>query len=68
MVKKSDGKERSIRYVSASTYWHGGRQIIAQELMQQLFGDLGALVTHEEELHAVWSDPDRGEAFIQRLV
>jgi type I restriction enzyme R subunit len=35
--------------------------------MQQLFGDLGALVADEDELRAVWSDPDRREAFIQRL-
>jgi type I restriction enzyme R subunit len=67
VVRLSDGHERSIRYVSATTYWHEGRQITAQEFMQQLFGDLGALVADEDELRAVWSDPDRREAFIQRL-
>ena len=67
VVKLSDGKERSIQYISATTYWHDGRQITAQEFMRQLFGDLGTLVTDEDELRAIWSDPDKREAFIQRL-
>jgi type I restriction enzyme R subunit len=67
LVKLADGKERSIRYVSATTYWHEGRQITAQEFMQQLFGDLGKLVASEDELRVLWSDPDRREAFQQRL-
>lgn len=67
VVKLADGKERSIRYIGATTYWHDGRQITAQEFMQQLFGDLGGLVADEDELRAVWSDPERRESFIQRL-
>ncbi len=67
VVKLADGKERRIRYVSATTYWHEGRQITAQEFMAQLFGDLGNLVASEDELRAVWSDPDRRETFLQRL-
>lgn len=67
VVKLADGKERSIRYLAATTYWHEGRQITAQEFMQQLFGDLGNLVATEDELRAVWSDPDRREVFQQRL-
>ncbi|WP_350016334.1 DEAD/DEAH box helicase family protein [Rhodanobacter sp. IGA1.0] len=67
IVKLADGKERSIRYLAATTYWHEGRQITAQEFMQQLFGDLNNLVASEEDLRAVWSDPDRREAFQQRL-
>jgi type I restriction enzyme R subunit len=68
VVKLSDGKERSIRYLAATTYWsNDGRMITAQEFMQQLFGDLDALVTNEDELRAIWSDPDMREAFIQRL-
>lgn len=67
VVKLADGKERSIRYLAATTYWHEGRQITAQEFMQQLFGDLGNLVASEDELRSVWSDPDRREAFQRRL-
>jgi type I restriction enzyme, R subunit len=63
-----DGKERTIRYVAATTYWsHDGRPITAQEFMDQLFGDLGTLVASEDELRAIWSDPARRAAFIQRL-
>ncbi len=67
VVKLSDGRERSIRYLSATTYWHDGRQITAQEFMQQLFGDLDGLVANEDELRAIWSDPDRRELFMKRL-
>jgi type I restriction enzyme R subunit len=35
--------------------------------MAQLFGDLGSLVTTEDELREIWSDPERREGFIQRL-
>ncbi|MBX3020023.1 MAG: DEAD/DEAH box helicase family protein, partial [Bdellovibrionaceae bacterium] len=62
VVKLSDGKERSIRYLAATTYWHEGRQITAQEFMQQLFGDLDGLVEDEDELRTIWSDPDKREA------
>ncbi len=67
IVKLADGRERSIRYLSATTYWHEGRQITAQQFMAQLFGDLGTLVADEDALRAVWSDPDRRESFLQRL-
>ncbi len=68
VVKLGDGKERQIRYISATTYWsHDGRLITAQEFVEQLFGDLGTLVASEDELRAVWSDPERREGFIQRL-
>ncbi len=69
VVKLSDGRERSIHYIAATTYWsNDGRMITAQEFMQQLFGDLDALLKDEDELRAIWSDPDRRESFIQRLV
>ncbi|MGH8127032.1 MAG: type I restriction-modification enzyme R subunit C-terminal domain-containing protein, partial [Gammaproteobacteria bacterium] len=68
VVKLADGKERKIRYIAATSYWsHDGRPITAQEFMEQLFGDLGTLVTSEDELRTVWSDPERRIAFIQRL-
>jgi hypothetical protein len=68
VVKLADGKERTIRYLSATTYWsHDGRPITAQEFMEQLFGDLGTLVATEDELRTLWSDPDRREGFMQRL-
>ncbi|RAP59218.1 type I restriction endonuclease subunit R [Oleiagrimonas sp. MCCC 1A03011] len=68
IVKLADGKERTIHYLRATTYWsHDGRPITAKEFMEQLFGDLGTMVTSEDELRTIWSDPDRREAFMQRL-
>jgi type I restriction enzyme R subunit len=68
VVKLADGKERQIRYIANTSYWsQDGRPITAQEFMQQLFGDLGTLVTSEDELRRVWSDPERRVAFIRRL-
>ncbi|MBM9593437.1 DEAD/DEAH box helicase family protein [Rhodobacteraceae bacterium MCCB 386] len=68
VVKLADGKERQIRYIASTSYWsHDGRPITAQEFMEQLFGDLGTLVASEDELRAVWSDPERRNAFILRL-
>lgn len=35
--------------------------------MDQLLGNLGWLVTSEDELRKIWSDPERREGFIERL-
>lgn len=69
VIKLADGKERKIRYIAATTYWsHDGRPITAQEFMEQLFGDLSMLVASEDDLRTAWSDPERREAFMQRLI
>tara|TARA_R110002124_G_scaffold252478_1_gene417867 strand:- start:612 stop:2924 length:2313 start_codon:yes stop_codon:yes gene_type:complete len=67
VLKLADGKERTIRYIAATTYMFNGRPISAQEFMDNLFGDLGSLVADEDELRRVWSDPDTRTAFIDRL-
>ncbi|MCK9488647.1 MAG: DEAD/DEAH box helicase family protein [Xanthomonadales bacterium] len=67
IVKLSDGNTRRIRYIGATTYWWQGRMISAQQFLHQLFGDLGQLIVSEDELRQVWSDPERREAFLQRL-
>ena len=69
VIKLADGKERKIRYIAATTYWsHDGRPITAQEFMEQLFGDLNILVATEDDLRTAWRDPERREAFMQRLI
>lgn len=67
VVKLADGKDRKIRYIAETTYWFNGRQITATEFMEQLFGDLGTMVTDADELREIWTDPDRRTAFIRRL-
>lgn len=67
IVKLADGKERKIRYVGATHYMLNGRPITGQQFMEHLFGDLGTLLTSEDELREIWSEPDRRKAFLQRL-
>lgn len=68
VVKLADGKGRQIRYLATTTYWsHDGRPITAREFMEQLFGDLSGLLTDEDELRKIWSDPDRRTVFMQRI-
>jgi type I restriction enzyme R subunit len=67
VVKLADGKDRQIKYIAATTYWFNGRQITGQEFMEQLFGDLGSLVTDEDELREIWSNPETRSAFLTKL-
>ena len=69
VIRLADGKDRSIKYIAATTYWsHDGKPISAQEFMEQLFGDLSTLVTTEDELRKVWSDPDARVRFMGQLI
>jgi type I restriction enzyme R subunit len=68
VIKLADGKARQIRYLATTSYWsHDGTPITAQQFMAQLFGDLQGLIESEEQLRAIWSDPDQREHFIERL-
>ena len=68
VVKLADGKERQIRYLATTSYWsHEGTPITAQQFMEQLFGDLQGLVESEEQLRAIWSDPEQRTGFIEKL-
>ena len=66
-MKLADGKDRQIKYIAATTYWFNGRQITGQEFMEQLFGDLGSLLTGEDELREIWSNPETRGAFLTKL-
>jgi type I restriction enzyme R subunit len=67
VVKLADGKERAISYIGNTLYMLNGRPISGAEFMEHLFGDLGTLVAGEDELRAIWSDPERRKGFLQRL-
>jgi len=67
-IKLADGKTRSIRFIATTTYWSAdGKPISAQEFMDRLFGDLTGLITDEDHLRKVWSDPDSRETFLKQL-
>jgi type I restriction enzyme R subunit len=68
VVKLSDGSVRKIKYIASTTYWSPeGKPISAQEFLKRLFGDLSGIVTDEDQLRAVWSDPDNRERFLEQL-
>ena len=67
-VKLADGKARTIRYIAATTYWSAdGKPISAAEFLERLFGDLKGMIADEDELRAIWSDPDNRTKFLERL-
>jgi len=68
VVKLSDGKARKIQYIASTTYWSPeGKPITAAEFLERLFGDLKGIVTDEDHLRSVWSDPDNRERFLDQL-
>jgi type I restriction enzyme R subunit len=68
VVKLSDGSVRRIKYIASTTYWSPeGKPISAQEFLERLFGDLTGVVADEDQLRAVWSDPDNRERFLEQL-
>lgn len=67
-VKLADGKARNIHYIAATTYWSPeGKLISAQEFLERLFGDLSELVSGEDELREIWSNPETRAHFGQTL-
>lgn len=68
VVKLADGKERKIRYIATTSYYsHDGKLISGQEFMEQLFGDLADLVTDEDQLREIWSNPETRVQFLKVL-
>ncbi|MCY3597522.1 MAG: DEAD/DEAH box helicase family protein [Rhodospirillales bacterium] len=68
VVRLADGKERTIQYISATTYWSAdGKPISAAEFVRQLFGDLAGMVDDEDQLRSIWSDPENREKFLELL-
>ncbi|WP_299703538.1 EcoAI/FtnUII family type I restriction enzme subunit R [uncultured Tateyamaria sp.] len=68
VVRLADGKERQIRFIGTTTYWsHDGKPISAKEFMNQLFGDLEGLISDEDQLRKIWSDPETRSRFLAQL-
>ena len=68
-IRLSDGKEREIQHTVATSFWNPDGQVIsAQEFMQALFGLLlPAFFADEEELRALWSNPQTRKALLAKL-
>jgi type I restriction enzyme R subunit len=67
-IKLADGKERTIQHMMATTFWSpDGRPMSAAEFVTRLFGELPALFKDEDELRALWSQPDTRRALLDSL-
>ncbi len=67
-ITLADGKERSIQHITATTFWSvDGRPMSAAEFVTRLFGELPALFKDEDELRALWSQPDTRKALLDSL-
>ena len=67
-IKLADGKERTIQHMMATTFWSpDGKPMSAAEFISRLFGDLPDLFRDEDELRALWSQPDTRKALLENL-
>ncbi len=55
----ADGKARTIQHMMATSFWHpDGTPMSSQQFMELLFGRLPEFFKDEDELRALWSNPD----------
>jgi type I restriction enzyme R subunit len=68
IIRLADGKERTIQYIAATTYWGpDGKPMSAQQFLERLFGDLSAMIGDEDDLRRKWSNPDSRERLLAVL-
>jgi type I restriction enzyme R subunit len=67
-VKLADGKARNIQHMMCTTFWHpDGTPMSAQQFMGMLFGKLPEFFKDEDELRALWSEPETRKKLLQGL-
>jgi type I restriction enzyme R subunit len=67
-VKLADGKARTIQHMMATSFWHpDGTPMSAHQFLEMLFGKLPEFFKDEDELRALWSDPDTRARLLQGL-
>jgi type I restriction enzyme, R subunit len=67
-VRLADGKARTIQHMMCTTFWHpDGTPMSAQQFMEMLFGKLPEFFKDEDELRALWSEPDTRKKLLQGL-
>lgn len=68
VIRLADGKDRAFQHISATTFWSvDGRPVSAQQFIQDLFGQLPDLFRDEDELRALWSQPDTRRKLVEGL-
>jgi type I restriction enzyme, R subunit len=67
-VKLADGKERTIQHMMATSFWSlDGTPISAAQFLESLFGTLPEFFKDEDQLRAIWSEPDTRKALLAGL-
>jgi len=67
-VKLADGKARTIQHMMATSFWHpDGTPMSAHQFLEMLFGKLPEFFKDEDELRAIWSDPDTRASLLHGL-
>lgn len=67
-IKLADGKERTIQHMMATSFWGpDGKPMSAAQFVERLFGELPALFNSEEELRALWSEPETRKKLLEAL-
>ncbi len=68
VIRLADGKARTIQHISATSFWGpDGRPLSAAEFLQSLFGHLPDLFKDEDELRALWGDPEARRTLLTEL-
>jgi type I restriction enzyme R subunit len=68
VIKLADGKERIIQHMMATSYWSpDGKPISANQMVENLFGELPRFFKDEDELRRLWSKPDTRKTLLQGL-
>ena len=67
-IKLADGKARTIQHMMVTSFWHpDGTPMSAHQFLEMLFGKLPEFFQDEDELLALWSDPDTRARLLRGL-
>jgi type I restriction enzyme R subunit len=68
VIKLADGKGRTIQHMTATTFWSpDGKPISAAQFIEGLYGELPELFKDEDELRALWGNPDTRKRVLMGL-
>jgi type I restriction enzyme R subunit len=68
IIKLADGKERTIQHMMATSYWSpDGKPISANQMIENLFGELPRFFKDEDELRRLWSSPETRKVLLESL-
>ena len=67
-IKLADGKERTIQHMTATMFYGpDGKPMSAAQFVERLYGELPALLKNEDELRALWSEPETRRKLLEAL-